>query len=229
MNCLIIDDEPLAHVVLESYISKITYLSLVGNCYHAVEALNFLHQHQIDILFLDIEMPELSGLEMLATLQNPPAVILTTAYSHFALESYDYQVVDYLLKPIRFERFLKAIHRAMPLKDSPSPTLSTTEEKPNYIWVKIDNVLQKIDIQEINYIEAYGNFVKIYVANKYHLTAETLANIQKNLLTFLQVHRSYVVNIHFVEKVNGNRLIMKDKTEIPIGSSYKQVVMNKLK
>ena len=230
MKCLIVDDEPLAHVVLENYISKIEHLTLVGNCYNAVEALNFLHQQSIDILFLDIEMPELSGLEMLATLKKQPAVILTTAYPQFALESYDYGVVDYLLKPIRFERFLRAINRiAAGKKEEQEAPPKMQGNAQGHIWIKIDNSMQKIDLEEIRYIEAYGNFVKIHVAEKFFLTAETLVSIQKSVPAFLQVHRSYIINLDFAEKINGNRLILKDKTEIPIGSSYKQAVIRKWK
>lgn len=161
LSCLIVDDEPPAHVVLERYIEKIERLTLQGHCYNALDALNFLHQHPIDLLFLDIDMPELSGLELLKALKKPPRVILTTAYAEFALEGYEYGVVDYLLKPIRFERFIKAIDRFAPGAELPIVTSASTPT-PNYLLLNINNARQKIDIANIVYISAAGNYVQLH-------------------------------------------------------------------
>jgi two-component system, LytTR family, response regulator len=215
-NCLIVDDEPLAHKVLENYIAKLDYLSLAGNAYTAFEALNFLQTNAVDILFLDIEMPELTGLDMLKTLTQPPAVILTTAYSEFALEGYDLGVTDYLLKPIRFERFAKAVQRIAQM----AATLPQTGYSD--FFVKIDGAQHRIAVDKLLYVEACGNFVKLHFADRQLLTAETMAGMETRLTggQFVRVHRSFMVNVTKVTKVDGN-IIYIEKQEIPIGASYK--------
>ena len=234
LKCLIVDDEPPAHKVLENYIGKLNSLSLAGNCYNAIEALNFLHEQKVDIVFLDINMPELSGLEMLKTLHHKPAVILTTAYSEFALESYEVGVLDYLLKPIRFDRFLKAVNRVLDLKQistSPAKVDIPKEEKEDKVafFVKSEGVQHKVIYNEIDYIESKGNFVQIHLANQRLLTADTLTNMDKKLknVGFLRVHKSYIVNLKKVKALEGNRLLIADY-KIPIGNSYRQIVLNEI-
>ncbi len=215
MTCLIVDDEPLAHKVLENYIAQLDNLQLVGNAYRASEAINFLQKNEVDIVFLDIEMPELTGLEMLKTLQNPPNVILTTAYSEFALDGYELGVVDYLLKPIRFDRFLKAVQRI-------TNTKKPQNVENTYFFVKADGVQHRINYDDIRFIEAYGNYVKIHFAEKYILTAETMTGIQTklNLPNFLRVHKSFIINIDKIDSIDGT-LITVGKNAIPVGASYK--------
>ncbi|MEM1122246.1 MAG: DNA-binding response regulator [Bacteroidota bacterium] len=231
LNCLIVDDEPPAHKILENYIGKINSLSLIGNCYNAIETLNFLYEHPVDILFLDINMPELTGLEMLQTLQNPPIVILTTAYSEYALQSYEYGVLDYLMKPIRFDRFLKAINRILQLKSMPAtPNVISEkiESKPEVsFFVKVDGVQKKVRFSDLLYIEAKGNFVRLHLKNERLLTADTLTNMEKKLRDygFLRIHKSFVVNLEKVTGLEGNRIILED-LKLPIGNSYKQGVLN---
>lgn len=217
LHCLIVDDEPPAHKVLENYIDKIDTLILSGNCYSASEAINFLHENPIDIIFLDIEMPELSGLEMLNTLTNPPSVILTTAYSQFALKGYDLGVNDYLLKPIRFERFLKSVNRLIKLK--------TTSNVAQFLFIKSDGKLHKINFTDIQFVEGYGNFVKIHTMDKVLLTAETMTEMQIRLpeSVFLRVHKSYFINKEKINKIDGNQVFIGNQI-IPIGSSYRQDV-----
>lgn len=236
-NCLIVDDEPLAHKILEKYIGKLDKLTVVHNCYSAVEAINYLHQNKVDILFLDINMPELTGLEMLKTLSNPPAVILTTAYSEFALEGYEFGVLDYLLKPIRFDRFLKAVNRFFAqqttVTKSRTPIAekkqSNTKEASTSFFIKADGVQHKIEPTEIKYIEAYGNFVKIQLTNQQLLTASTMTKMLQKLDSqhFVRIHKSFIVNLKKIEKLEGNRLIIANK-KLPIGTSYKQVVLQKI-
>ncbi len=218
LNCLIVDDEPLAHKVLENYIAKLDTLQLVGNAYRAAEAISFLQKNTVDIMFLDIEMPELTGLDMLKTLQNPPNVILTTAYSEFALDGYDLGVVDYLLKPIPFQRFLKAVQRiAMPQ--------ALQKPETNYFFVKSDGVQYRANFADILYVEAYGNYVKIHLAARFILTAETMTEMQNRLPSqyFVRVHKSFIINTNHIERIDG-ALISIAKVSIPIGASYKTTV-----
>ncbi|TAE08761.1 MAG: DNA-binding response regulator [Bacteroidetes bacterium] len=230
LKCLTIDDEPLAHTILENYIGQVSSLQLVGKCYNAVEAINFLHQNPVELIFLDIQMPLLTGLEMLKTLQNPPHVILTTAYSEFALESYEFGVSDYLLKPIRFERFLKAVNKILQRESKESKTVETPALPTDaYILVKQDGTMHKIALADILYVEGYGNFVKIHVADKYILVAETMTDIQTRLPAFLRIHKSYLLNINALDKIEGNRIFLHNKQELPLGNSFKQAVLEKLK
>jgi len=225
LRCLIVDDEPPAHKILENYIERLSSLSLVGNCYNAIEALNFLHENQVDILFLDINMPELSGLDMLKTLQNPPIVILTTAYSEFALESYEFGVLDYLLKPIPFNRFLKTVNKILAIKQSTNPPIPVEKEEPNpkqnFFFVKADGIQHKIHFADVNYLESKGNFVQLHQDKNRLLASDTLSNMEKKLSEhgFLRVHRSYIINIQKVKSIQGN-LIQIGKDNIPIGNSY---------
>jgi two-component system LytT family response regulator len=221
LQCLIVDDEPPAHKVLESYIARIENLILAGNCYTAYEAINFLHKNQVDIIFLDIEMPELSGIEMLGTLNHAPSVILTTAYSQFALNGFELGVSDYLLKPIRFERFLKSVNRLIELKINNNPA--------QFFFVKTDGDQHKVNFADIQFIEAYGNFLKIHTIDKVLLTAETLTEMQNRLpeASFLHVHKSYLVNKDNISKIYGNQIFMGNQI-IPIGSSYRKDLLIKL-
>ena len=214
LNCLIVDDEPLAHKVIENYIQQIDTLTLVGNAYKAADAMNFLQKNTVDIVFLDIQMPEMTGLEFLKTLQQPPNVIFTTAYSEYAIESYELGVVDYLLKPIRFDRFLKAIQRvSMPKKNV---------VENDYFFVKTNGAQHRINFADIYYVEAFGNFVKIHFINKFVLTAETMLEMEKKLNTanFIRVHKSFIINIDKIDSIDGNDISI-NKQNIPSGASYK--------
>lgn len=230
LNCLIVDDEPPAHVVLERYIEKIERLTLLGHCYNALDALNFLHQHPIDLLFLDIDMPELSGLELLKALKNPPRVILTTAYAEFALEGYEYGVVDYLLKPIRFERFIKAVDRLIAPGAELPVVPSPTNPAPSYLLLNINNARQKIDTADIVYIAAAGNYTQLHFLQQRPLLAsETMGDLQKLLPQFVRVHKSYLINVDYLSRLEGNRVYLQGGAEIPIGVSYKQSVLSYFK
>jgi DNA-binding LytR/AlgR family response regulator len=233
LKCLIVDDEPLAHKVLESYISKLDSLKVEHNCYSAIEAINYLHNNKVDIIFLDINMPDLTGMQMLKTLQNPPIVVMTTAYSEYALEGYEFGVFDYLMKPIRFDRFLKTIQRIMDQKKlfKPAEEHAGSPENENlqtHIFVKADGIQHKVNFSELKYIESKGNFVQLNQANKL-LTAETLSSMDKKLAPhgFLRVHKSFIVNISKVKGIQGKQLLLED-AKIPIGNSYRQIVLSKI-
>lgn len=229
INCLVVDDEPIAQDILENYIAKIDTLHLVEKCNNAFEALNILHQKKIDILFLDIKMPTLSGLEMLKTLQNPPKVILTTAFSEFAVESYEYNIADYLLKPIAFERFLKAINKIILPKQNEIHQYKIEEKKviePTFIFFKADKKIHKFLFKDILWIEGSGNYVKIHSINKKTLMVlDKLSDLERKLplKSFIRIHKSYIVNISHIQQMEGNRIFVKDKL-IPISASYKKNV-----
>jgi two-component system, LytTR family, response regulator len=231
IKCLIVDDEELALNVLEKFIATIPTLKLVGKCDNAVEAITFLHNNKVDLLFLDINMPELSGLDMLKTFTNPPKVILTTAYSEYALESYEYGVIDYLLKPIKLERFIKAVNKVVELLGKKQKNIDeTVSETEKSIFVKEDSSTYQVLQNEINYIEAYGNYLKIHTTKKTYITRETMLNILGELseLYFIRVHKSFTVNLNKIDKIFGNT-IQIGVDEIPIGNSYKSEVLKKIK
>jgi DNA-binding LytR/AlgR family response regulator len=225
-NCLIVDDEPIAQQILEKYILQIEALQLVGKANNAFEALNILHQEKIDILFLDIKMPSLSGLDMLKTLQNPPKVILTSAFSEYGVESYEYSIIDYLLKPIAFERFLKSVNKILIPK---SEELSTggldkkAEIEPTFIFLKADKKIHKYYFADILFIEGSGNYVKIYTQNEKSLMVlDKLTELQEKLPAkqFIRVHKSFIINISHIHKIEGNMINLKDKV-IPISATFK--------
>jgi DNA-binding LytR/AlgR family response regulator len=236
LKCLIADDEPLAHTLLTNYISRLKTLSVVGNAYNAFEVMDFLGENDVDILFLDINMPDMSGLEMLKTLSNPPLVILTTAYSEHSLEAFDLGVMDYLLKPIKFDRFLKAVNRIIDLKKSnrdPSVFSSEIAEKTeklasDFMFIKDGTTNYKINFNDLLYIQAYGNFAKLYLIQQTLMVSVTMKQLEKDLpeKLFTRVHKSYIVNIQKVSKIEGNFVFM-DKTALPIGAVYKLILDKK--
>ncbi len=223
IKCLIVDDEVLAQNVIENYISTIPTLKLVGKCDNAIEAISFLHNTKVDLLFLDLNMPELSGLDMLKTLSNAPKVILTTAYTEYALESYEYSVVDYLLKPIKLERFIKAVNKVVELLNRPDNIQFQNEEKELLtIFVKEDHTTYQIDANKILFIEAYGNYLKIHTTEKVYVSRDTMQEMDKKLsdVQFLRVHKSYIVSLTKLNSISGNRIKIGGQ-EIPIGDIYK--------
>jgi DNA-binding LytR/AlgR family response regulator len=227
LHCLVVDDEPIAQQILEKYIAQIEALQLVGKANNAFEALNILHQEKIDILFLDIKMPSLSGLGMLKTLQNPPKVILTTAFSEFAVESYEYGIADYLLKPIAFERFLKAVNKILLPKNSEFP-IEKVQEKPTseneFIFFKADKKIHKFYFKEILFFEGSGNYLKIHTENTTPLMVlEKLSDLEEKLPQnqFMRVHKSFIINIFHIKQIEGNMIKIKDKT-VAVSQNYKQ-------
>ena len=219
IKCIIVEDEPLAQKVLEKYISSLSSFVLVKKCNNALEAVDFLRGNHIDLIFLDIKMPELTGLEFLKSLTHPPKVIITTAYPEYALEGYEHSVVDYLLKPVSFERFLKAVNKVK----IDTPVVSTTGD--DFIFIKEDKINHKVFFSEIQYIEGYGNFLKVFTDDKMILVSETMTNIEDRLPDemFLRVHKSYIVSLRKIKQIEGNMITIGDNT-IPIGKYYKMNV-----
>ncbi len=220
----IIDDEVLARKVLEEYCSKIDNFELVLSTGNPLEFVNFMQQHEVDLIFLDIEMPELNGMEILRSMINPPKVILTTAYSEYALESYNYGVVDYLLKPIKIERFIKAINKVSVSKIS-EPEKNNGNEA---LQIKHDGVPVNIPFAAILYIQSFGNYLKIFTDSRMYLITETLINITTLLSeNFQRTHKSYIANLDRVSKATRTHLLI-DTKEVPVSAMYKVIVFEKL-
>lgn len=220
----IVDDELLARKVLEDYCSKINNLDIVLSTGNPLEFINFTQQNEVDLIFLDIEMPELNGMEILRSMIKPPKVILTTAYSEYALESYDYGVVDYLLKPIKIERFLKAIHKV-----SASNIMEVKKgTEGEALQIKHDGMPVNIPFRSIRYIQSFGNYLKIFTDSRMYLIPETLINIATLLpKQFQRTHKSYISNLDRVTKATRTHLLIEDK-KVPVSAMYKIAVFEKL-
>jgi two-component system, LytTR family, response regulator len=217
-KCLIVDDEAPAHFVLQAHIARTEELEIIGDVYDGHEALEFLRNNQVDILFLDIEMPRLTGLELLECMPYSPSVILTTAYSNFGFEAYQNGVVDYLLKPISYPRFLKAINKII---ERPLPR-KEIEQYPE-IEVKHDGVLRTVQTQDILYIEAVGNYIRLHLASeKPLLISQTMKYILSVLppLYFIRIHKSYIVKREAIVEFKKTELILSNQTVLPVGRKY---------
>ncbi len=226
IRCLIIDDEPLAQRVVERYAENISFLEIVAKCNSAVEAIDVLHNHEVDLLFLDINMPRLSGMDFLKTLKNPPLVIITTAYAEFAIQGYELDVVDYLMKPFAFDRFYKAIQKAEEmLKGRELPHFEMKEaDKPDdsFLFIKSSKKTYKVTLDEILYIEALGDYVKIFTIDKMIVSYQSLKNIETLLPSklFPRIHKSFIIALSRVDLIEGNHVKIKDRM-IPIGTNFK--------
>lgn len=221
----IVDDEILARQILVEYISKIDHLELVLDTGNPLEFVNYQHQNEIDLIFLDIDMPEITGIEILKSMIKQPKVILTTAYSEYALESYEYGIVDYLLKPIKFERFLKAINK---VSDKTANLEPKEETKNKELQIKHDGMPLNIALDSILYIQSFGNYLRIFTKDRMYLITETLTNIVSFLPeTFQRTHKSYIANLDQVKKIVGSNLIIEEK-KIPISPMYKIIVQQKM-
>ncbi|MEM6264811.1 MAG: LytTR family DNA-binding domain-containing protein [Bacteroidota bacterium] len=234
LNCLIVDDEPLAREGLAGYVAKIPFLKLVGVAENAFEAMEMIHSHEIDLMMLDIHMPELTGIEFLKSLTDPPIVVFTTAYPSYALEGYQLDVLDYLVKPISFDRFMRAATKArdfhaLRLK-AQAVTPSGNEKKVEaYFFVKCDHKLEKIQLKELLFIESMQNYVGLYTPKGRLVTLATLKSMAEQLPDdrFIQVHKSYLVAMEKVDGMEGNQLLIGE-FKVPVGRSYKEMVMSRL-
>lgn len=228
-KCIIIDDEPAAHYVLANYISQNPALELVFQGYNGVEAMEYLENNTVDLMFLDIDMPEISGIEMLQKLAKPPRTILTTAYSEFALESYEYGVLDYLLKPIYYPRFEKAIDRFFELEGTVAEP-EKAEEVTGSIHVKVDSDTIPIEMNNILYAQSYGNYVKIITQKRNYLATITTNDLEKMLPSslFMRSHKSYIIALDKVDEVMKDHVVIK-RNPIPIGITYRRELAEKLK
>lgn len=221
LNCLIVDDEPIAQNIVKGFISDTPNLELFGVCDNALEALEVLEKNSIDVLFLDIEMPKLSGLSFLKTLQNPPETIITTAYREFALEGFELSVTDYLLKPFSFERFLTAINKVKEKKVSQNKAQSINEDR-HYTYFKVDRKNIKVFLDEIHYIEGLSNYVKIYLKDRSIVVYERMIDLEKSLSekNFVRIHKSYIISLDKIKAYGADYVDILNK-QLSIGNTYK--------
>ena len=232
LKILIVDDEPLAHKVLETYCSNIDFLEIIGHCYDGISTINFLHKTQVDAIFLDIQMPDITGLELLDSLQDQsPKVILTTAFADFALESFEYDaVIDFLHKPIRLKRFLKSIERLKKLDKLEHEyhgkkiiTAASTEKKASeFISLKDNKTIYRVLLSEIIYVQSWGNYLKFFLqSGEMKVIRKTIKLMEDELpkSQFQRIHKSYIVNLRYVEAIEGN-LVLINKEKLAMGKSY---------
>ncbi len=227
LNCLIVDDEPLARKGLEEYVNEVAFLHLAGSCENALKASARLHDDTIDLMLLDIQMPKLSGIEFLRTLKKPPLVIFTTALSEYALESYSLDVIDYLVKPIPFDRFLKAAQKAFDFHTLKQKAGS--HEIENFFFIKCDHKYEKVNYTDVLYIESMQNYCIIHTPDRKMITYITLSGLEEQLPTnrFLKVHKSFIVALEKIKALDGNEIVIGN-SRIPISRGIKDDVVNKI-
>ncbi len=231
IQCLIVDDEPIAREILESHLQKVDAVNVVATSKNAIEAFNEINSNQIDLIFLDINMPEISGLSFAKSINKNIKVIFTTAYREYAIEGFDLQVVDYLLKPISFERLLQAVNKYLGENKVVETNFKSeiVQERNNFIFVRADRKMVKISFSEINHIESFSDYIKIHLNEKVVVTRETISSIEAKLPAayFLRIHRSFIVSISKIESFT-NEFIEVRKKALPISRSYKKDVLARL-
>ncbi|MBQ4821954.1 response regulator transcription factor [Aquimarina sp. MMG016] len=233
IKCIVVDDEPLAREIIESYVSRINDLKLIGSCANAIEAFDFIAKNKVDLIFLDIQMPELTGIEFLKGLNPTPKVIFTTAYSNYAVDAFNLEAIDYLLKPIEFSRFLKSIHKVLKLEKPATQIKNTVDDGINYqeafIYLKVEKKMQKIFLKDILCIESLKNYIKIKTIDREITAHKSISSIVEILPTekFLRVHRSFIIGIDFIDAFSPSEVEIKG-LKIPIGRNYKEEVKKKL-
>ena len=232
ISCIIVDDEPLAIEIMESYVQKIDHLTLKGSFRNAVAAFSFLQQQSVDLIFLDIQMPKLNGIDFLKTLKNPPKVIFTTAFRDYALDGFELEVIDYLLKPIPFERFLKSVSRILPqpsLNEVPVKTVMPETPKEQPLFFKVDKKMVKVNLSDILYIESVKDYVKVKTADKEIITQQKISYLEESLPqhTFLRIHRSFLAAISKIDSYSACEIEI-GKIQLPIGRNYKNDVLKTL-
>jgi DNA-binding LytR/AlgR family response regulator len=223
---LIIDDEHIAHGIIKGYCDMLPNLVFQKSCYDAIEALEYLQERSADLIFLDLKMPKLKGFDFLKTLPAPPKVIVTTAYQEFALEGYELNIVDYLLKPFSFERFVKAVNKAMGASLSSTAPKNVQVSHPSAtIFLRSDNKYIQVNIADILFLEAAGNFVKVVTSKDSILVRDTFAVLLNSLppADFLQVHRSFAIAPKHIKSIEGNQISIGDYS-VPIGKMYKTYI-----
>ena len=227
IKCIIVEDETLAQHVIQNHLEKTGGFELVAICNNAPEAREVLNKQEIDLVFLDIQLPGMTGLHFLRTLTNPPLVVLTTAYAEYALESYEFNVIDYLLKPISFERFSKAMYKITEGRLFTQATREKENPVADHIFIKSNSKFFKVNFSEIKYIEGMKDYLKIHTAEYTLITHQTMGDMEKILPAkqFIRVHKSYIVAVAYIKSIYGNTIEM-EKIILPIGLNYKEKVMN---
>ncbi len=220
LNCVIADDEPYALDIIENYISKIDRLHLIARCANGFEVYNILHKEKIDLLFLDINMPQLSGLDLFRSLTNPPKIIFTTAHKEHAVDAFELNAIDYLLKPFSFERFLKSIEKAL---QTNTVHKDVEEKKPGFIVLNVDRQKVRLQLSDIKFIEGLGNYLKVHTYEKVYVTYQTIKTLLDKLPReeFIQIHKSYIVPLSKIRSYNSASVII-DEMEIPVGRMFRK-------
>ena len=228
IKCLIVDDEPPGRDILKNHIAGIETLELAGDCSNAVEALTFLQHHPVDLLFLDIQMPHILGTSFIRTMKNPPKVIFTTAFRKYAIEGFDLNAVDYLLKPISFERFLQAVNKVLQINLTallPANTSNSSENLNPFLYFRVERKMVKIFLDDILFIESIKDYIKIYTRSKSIVTKQPISSVELLLPSdsFIRIHRSYIVAVNKIDSFNADSIEIRKK-EIPVGRFYKHDV-----
>jgi DNA-binding LytR/AlgR family response regulator len=234
ITCLAVDDEPLALSILNKYIGSVENLELVGSCQNAVQALQLLQQYKVDLIFLDIQMPQIMGTDFIRTLKKSPKIIFTTAYRKYAIQGFELDAVDYLLKPISFERFLKAVNKVLQTNlDAPDSVYhlndSISETTQPYLYFRVDRKMVKVFLHDILYIEGFSDYVKIITPSKTLITKQLISALEESLPKdiFIRIHRSFIISINKINSYNAD-IIHIGNAELPIGRLFKQNVIRKL-
>jgi DNA-binding LytR/AlgR family response regulator len=229
LNCLIIDDEPIARRLLKEYIEETDFLELAGIAENPLKAMGLISDLQIDLIFLDINMPRMNGMEFLRSMTRLPMIILTTAYGQYALEGYELAVIDYLVKPFSLERFLKAAQKALELKALREKKSTDTSEDASHFFVKCDGRIEKVICDELIFVEAMSNYIILHTRKGQLITYLTIKKILESLPAenFIQVHKSFIVNTDHINSIEGN-LLHLGETRITIGSNYSHEVLNRI-
>ena len=232
LRCLLIDDEPPALKLLSTYISSINGLEIVGQCRNAIDALSILQQKTVDVIFLDIKMLRILGTDFLKNLSHPPKVIFVTAYREYALDGFELDAVDYLVKPVSFERFFKAITKLNRLMGQKSQAVTTgeTHNPAAFVYLKVDKAMRKVFVNEIEYIESWKDYVMVYFTGGQHFLVKQSITAMENLLSehkFMRIHRSYMISMNKILSYNSISIHLPSK-EVPVGRLYKQHVMERL-
>ncbi len=223
---IIVDDEPIAHRIIEGYCKSLPHLKLVKHCYDALQAIEFLNANTVDLIFLDLNMPKLKGFEFLRTLSNPPKVIVTTAYKEFALEGYELDIADYLLKPFSFERFVKAVNKVTNTTTITSTKAAITQTNASEsIFLKGDKKHFQVFIDDILFIEAYGNYSKVHTTGEMIITHEKISKLEEDMKdhNFIRVHKSFVIAKKKIKEIEGNLLLIGEH-KVPVGQTYRSIL-----
>ncbi|HAY87897.1 MAG TPA: DNA-binding response regulator [Bacteroidetes bacterium] len=231
MNCIAVDDEPLALDIIEAYVTKHPELTLVARCNNAAEASEVLKKHKVDLMFLDIQMPEITGLSFVKSLEHKPLFMFTTAYPDYALEGFELDAIDYLLKPIAYDRFEKGVEKALEYyKIKQNSDVAESDLENEHFFVKANQKLIKLSYSEIYYVEAFADYVKIFLADKKIVTLQTMKNMERKLPPemFSRVHRSFIVNRKHVASFSTS-VCEVNEVKIPIGKNYKEAFVSLMK
>ena len=229
IKCVLIDDEPLAIKVLQNYFTNFTDFEVIGTFNNSLEALDFINSTTVDAVFLDINMPMMTGFELISLIENKTKVIITTAFREFAAESYDLDVLDYLVKPIPLPRFIKCINKITTEYNLKNNIKVETVKGDSHIFIKVDKKMMKINIEEILFVEGMKEYIKVVTSDKTYITHKSLTSLSEELPAdrFLRIHKSYVIALNKVKSIEGNRIQIQSYT-IPIGRNYSKEVKNKI-